>query len=42
MTRHEDAGMPYNATMLASFARGLCARSVLEIAKNALDVVLRT
>jgi hypothetical protein len=28
--------------VLASFAGGLCARSVLGIAKNAFDVVLRT
>jgi hypothetical protein len=42
MTRRGDAGKSLNAMMLASFADGLCARSVLGIAKNAFDVVLRT
>jgi TctA family transporter len=41
MTRHGDAGKPLNARMLSSFVGGLCARSVLEIAKNAFDVVFR-
>jgi hypothetical protein len=41
MTRHEDAGKPFSAKMLASFVGGLCASPVLDTAKNAVTVVFR-